>query len=470
MPKVIRLLKFLNVFIDIFTLNIAMLAAYYILWGTKYSEFRSMLPYFLIINFCWLFVQSYFRIYDNYIQRNSVSIYNRLLKALTVFYLTVVAACVLSLRDEFSSEELRLHMLFYIYVLSIFTFAVLLDRFVLLIIRKRYRGKIAISKKKIVIVGDNNSINELYLLLNAQEDSHYNVLGVFHDVDNLADANPIYRGSTEDCIDFLRQHQVDEVFCTMSGLSRDGVKLLMREADKRLVRFRMVPTYLSFFYGGTVQISMYQNVPIIAGRREPLEDLPNAALKRLFDVCFSLIVISCILSWLLPILAILVKLSSKGPVFFKQERSGRDNKAFYCLKLRTMKVNGQSDEKQASKGDSRVTKIGAFLRKTSLDELPQFFNVLVGNMSVVGPRPHMLKHTQDYAILIDQFMVRHFVKPGITGWAQVSGYRGETKTTEDMEKRVEADVWYLENWSFLLDLKIIFLTVWNIIRGEKNAY
>ncbi len=163
-------------------------------------------------------------------------------------------------------------------------------------------------------------------------------------------------------------------------------------------------------------------------------------------------------------------MESKGPVLFKQKRSGRSNEPFYCLKFRSMTVNENADMLQATKNDKRVTKVGAFLRKTSLDELPQFINVLIGNMSVIGPRPHMLSHTEQYSALIDKFMVRHFLKPGITGWAQVNGHRGETRTTDDMAKRVEADVWYLEHWSFLLDMKIMFLTVYNILKGEKNAY
>ncbi|MHB8207560.1 sugar transferase, partial [Mucilaginibacter sp.] len=150
--------------------------------------------------------------------------------------------------------------------------------------------------------------------------------------------------------------------------------------------------------------------------------------------------------------------------------SGRDNKPFKCYKFRSMKVNNESDKKQATRGDERITLIGAIMRRTSIDELPQFFNVLRGNMSVVGPRPHMISHTKQYSQLIDTFMVRHFLKPGITGWAQIRGLRGETKNTEDMLARVEADVWYLENWSFLLDLKIVFLTFFGTVRGDKNAF
>jgi undecaprenyl-phosphate galactose phosphotransferase/putative colanic acid biosynthesis UDP-glucose lipid carrier transferase len=172
---------------------------------------------------------------------------------------------------------------------------------------------------------------------------------------------------------------------------------------------------------------------------------------------------------LFPILIAVVKLSSKGPAFFKQKRSGENNESFTCLKFRTMKVYALSDELQSQKHDPRITKLGAFMRRTNLDELPQFFNVLLGKMSVVGPRPHMLKHTEQYSELINNYLVRHFVKPGITGWAQVKGYRGETKELIDMKNRVEFDIWYLENWTFLLDLKIIWMTVTNMLRGEKNA-
>jgi undecaprenyl-phosphate galactose phosphotransferase/putative colanic acid biosynthesis UDP-glucose lipid carrier transferase len=205
-------------------------------------------------------------------------------------------------------------------------------------------------------------------------------------------------------------------------------------------------------------------------RREPLENSLNRIIKKIFDMCFSFLVIALLFPWLFPILMLIIKIESPGPVFFKQERSGRDNKPFSCLKFRSMRVNEGSHKKQAEKGDKRVTRFGAFMRKTSIDELPQFFNVLFGNMSVVGPRPHMLYHTQAYKELINNYLVRHYTKPGITGWAQVNGYRGETKELVDMENRVEFDIWYIENWSLLLDIKIIIKTVLNVFHGEKNAY
>lgn len=192
--------------------------------------------------------------------------------------------------------------------------------------------------------------------------------------------------------------------------------------------------------------------------------------KRAFDVFFSLAVIVLILSWLLPIVALLIRMESKGPIIFTQKRSSRDNSIFDCYKFRSMYLNDECDISQTAKGDPRVTKIGVFLRRTNLDELPQFFNVFKGEMSVIGPRPHMLCQTKEYSELIDIFMVRHLVKPGITGWAQVNGLRGQTTNVHQMLNRVEADVWYLKNWSFLLDMKIIILTIYYTIVGDKNAY
>jgi len=192
--------------------------------------------------------------------------------------------------------------------------------------------------------------------------------------------------------------------------------------------------------------------------------------KRSFDIIFSLFIIIFVLSWLLPILAVLIKLESKGPVFFIQLRTGHNNTHFKCYKFRSMLINSDAHKKQATRNDHRITRVGAILRKTSLDELPQFFNVLIGNMSIVGPRPHMVSHTEEYSQLTDNYKAMHSLKPGITGWAQVSGLRGEVHNTEAMIKRVDADVWYMKNWSFMLDLKIIFLTFWITLKGDKNAY
>jgi len=217
-------------------------------------------------------------------------------------------------------------------------------------------------------------------------------------------------------------------------------------------------------------MEIMESIPLLTLRREPLQAFYNRALKRAFDIVFSLGILCTIFPFLYIIVGFLIKRSSPGPIFFKQKRTGLYGRDFECYKFRTMRVNAEADTLQAVKDDPRKTKIGDFLRRTNLDEFPQFINVLKGDMSVVGPRPHMLKHTEQYSALIDKYMVRHLVKPGVTGWAQVTGYRGETKTLEQMEGRVKRDVWYIENWSFFLDLKIIVVTLLNMCRGEKNAY
>lgn len=264
------------------------------------------------------------------------------------------------------------------------------------------------------------------------------------------------------------QSGVNEVYVSLTPDRMAEVGYLAQEAEKQCVRLKLVPD----FTGSLVtpfRLSYMDEFPVISLRKEPLEDIQNRFKKRVFDILFSSLVILFILSWLYPVIAIIIKLQSPGPVLFKQLRSGRNNQPFLCYKFRSMKLNKESDTKLVTKDDDRVTPFGSFLRKTSLDELPQFFNVLKGNMSVVGPRPHPLLFTKQYSEIINKFMVRHFLKSGITGWAQVNGYRGEM-TPELVQKRVEHDIWYLENWSVMLDVKIIFMTIINMIRGEENAY
>jgi putative colanic acid biosynthesis UDP-glucose lipid carrier transferase len=257
------------------------------------------------------------------------------------------------------------------------------------------------------------------------------------------------------------------------ALHIDNIKIineLTLLCERNMVRIKFLPDFQLYTKSRKVEISFYENTPVLMLRKEPLELTVNLLSKKMFDLVFSFLAIVLVFPWLFPIIIVLIKLDSPGPVFFKQERSGRENESFLCWKFRTMRVNNNSDTMQATKGDARVTKIGAFMRKTNIDELPQFFNVLWGTMSVVGPRPHMLKHTQQYSELINNYLVRHYAKPGITGWAQVNGCRGETKELVDMKDRVDHDIWYIENWSILLDLKIIYLTVFNVFKGEDNAY
>jgi putative colanic acid biosynthesis UDP-glucose lipid carrier transferase len=255
----------------------------------------------------------------------------------------------------------------------------------------------------------------------------------------------------------------------MNSISKNQIKEFEVFADNNLISLKIVPDYKGVFRNmGPVQY--YDYLPVISFRQLPLDDIFRRFIKRLFDILFSGLVITLLLSWLIPIIAILIRWESKGPIFFKQKRDGLNGEAFGCYKFRSMKINMQANQIQATKQDTRITKIGAFMRKTSIDELPQFINVLFGSMSVVGPRPHMLQHTQEYSKSVDKYMVRHFVKPGITGLAQIKGYRGEIKIKSDINNRVKLDIFYLENWSLLLDIRIVLQTVSNAISGEENAY
>ncbi len=275
-------------------------------------------------------------------------------------------------------------------------------------------------------------------------------------------------GDYEQIEEFIKNNPINKLLYFSSNLSQQKIQRIIELCRTKFIDFEIVPKEISIFKKG-FQVEELLNLPVYRHKKTPLNRMENKMLKRVFDVIFSLFIILLVFPWLLPLCAIAIKLESRGPIFFIQKRTGYWNKPFECFKFRTMTVNKQSDEKQATKNDARITKVGAFLRKTSLDEFPQFINVLKGDMSIVGPRPHMLKHTSDYSKLIDKFMIRHEVKPGITGWAQVNGWRGPTTEVYQMAKRVEYDVDYIENWSFWFDYKCVFLTIFNMVKGEENA-
>ncbi len=325
--------------------------------------------------------------------------------------------------------------------------------------------------KDLVIVGEGPAVEEIFQYCQDQTVRGYRFRGVFHEKPLTGILADHQLGGIEAAKVFAVQNRIDILYCALPASYRAEITELMEFCERNTIRFRVIPSADSFVpVVRTTDLSFHGAVPVSRIRKEPLERWGNRALKRAFDLVFSVLIITLVFSWLFPILAILIKLSSKGPVFFKQTRLGEGKKKFTCLKFRSMRMNDQADSRQATKDDPRVTRIGAFLRRSNLDEMPQFFNVLLGQMSVVGPRPHPLKLNDQFRDIIDKYMVRHFVRPGITGWAQVNGFRGETRTPELMEKRVELDIWYLENWSFMLDLKIVLKTVTNMLKKDEMAY
>ena len=277
-------------------------------------------------------------------------------------------------------------------------------------------------------------------------------------------------GNFGDVATFCQQNKVSEIICSMDKVSKEYLSNLIDFAENNLITIRILPDSSGVF-GRNFVTTFLEYIPLLALRKNPFEEVSNKFIKRAFDIVFSIFVIVFILSWLFPIIAIFILVDSRGPVLFSQERTGLLNKPFKCLKFRTMVVNKTAHIDQAQKNDPRITKIGAFLRKTSLDELPQFFNVLWGCMSVVGPRPHMIKHTEEYSQLVDKYMVRHLIKPGITGLSQIMGYRGETQhDLYLMKMRVRMDRFYIENWSFYLDLKVVYETMISLFKPNKTIF
>lgn len=472
--KIYRGLKLLNIFLDVCWLNLALMFAFYLgVSGVEeYFQQHKVLMFFVAVNMIWLFSASFFHVYDEYGTRDSVDSFHQLIKSFLLFLVGLLfLALTLLFRDD-TFDRMSLGPFFYVILFGAFFCALAATRLLFLGIRKKYRNKTREQKKKVVVVGGNCFSKELGQRLLQDEYLPFEVTGIFYNRAPEANdgLNGMYKGTFEEAFSYFQNEKIDEVFCIPKGLQQHDVYRLMEATDNHVIRLRMLMDVYDYLPSAFGQFEVINNIPIFQVRKEPLLDQGNTFLKRVFDIIFSGLVIIFLLSWLLPLLAVLIKLESKGPVFFKQKRSGKDNEAFSCYKLRSMYVNRDAHKVQATKNDRRITKTGAFLRKTSLDELPQFFNVFMGSMSIVGPRPHMLAHTEEYAVLVNRYMARHFLRPGITGWAQVNGSRGETKSIEQMEKRVRLDIWYVENWSFLLDIKIIFLTFWQIVKGDDNAY
>lgn len=321
------------------------------------------------------------------------------------------------------------------------------------------------SKKQSLItlyIGLSTESRYLYELFNNKGDHR---IGFFDERNN-----PLVVGDIQSGISFLKENRIDRVICSESKVTKNTINELIEICDTGNIELIIIPGNNSSYSKNFIPVSIKSIIAFQLIKR-PLDLKVNKQIKRSFDIFFSVLVIFTVLSWLYPLIAILIKLGSKGPVLFVQKRNGLYNKEFNCYKFRTMVVNDFADEQQAKKGDDRITTIGKILRKTSLDELPQFFNVLKGDMSVVGPRPHMVKHNEDYATLIENYNYRTLVKPGITGLAQVLGYRGETESSIYLMKmRVRTDRFYIQNWSFGLDIKIIFKTISEVFLPKTHTF
>ncbi|MDW3647221.1 MAG: undecaprenyl-phosphate glucose phosphotransferase [Bacteroidia bacterium] len=442
-------------------INLSCRLAYYLKGDLTEPIITDYIYFFYTFILAWVGASLFTNAYET---RKLLSI-NAFLQSLfsTVFLqVFIVMTYIVGTKSHILSRE----FLAYTYLTSIP--AIICFR-ALLLVAYRYYNSMTYTIRKIAVVGNDPSINELYNFFNSKNTTVYRFLNNLDPSLSQKEVEALVRDEIEDIKSFCLREQINEIYMSLPLISEEMIEELSDFADDNFIYFRMV-TDFNVLKRKQINVDFFGHIPILSLRKEPLRTVFNQSLKRAFDVAFSLGVILFVFPILMPIVAILIKMESSGPVFFKQLRSGKNNKEFLCWKFRTMAVNKDSDSVQATKGDKRITKVGAFLRKTSLDEFPQFINVLTGDMSVVGPRPHMLKHTDEYSQIINKYLFRHFITPGITGHAQVNGFRGETTDPSMMKKRVEYDTWYIENWSILLDIKIIFLTVWNAVRGEENAY
>lgn len=457
-----RFLQVFFVLLDLAFLNILYLIVQRIFEEDPQSQYyMRYAQYWLLMNGFWLMLSWLGKVYDI----DNIARFETFLKSTFRVYFIWASLNILYL---FLPRLIPLSSPLVFTTVIAFAAILFLNRFIYFIIREFARREVYV-KKKILILGFNRVSQKLAQYLENQSVG-VNIMGFVDEREGLpATAKyPIFN-NLDEILKISLDLKVNEIYSTIMPENNPKVYKIMNQADKDLIRFKIVPDF-SFFINKPVHVDYLNDLPVLTVRREPLEEEINRFSKRAFDIFVSTCVMLFILSWLIPLIALLIKLESKGPVFFGQLRSGKNNQPFVCYKFRSMATNKETESVQATKDDKRVTRIGKFLRKTSLDEFPQFFNVFKGEMSVVGPRPHMLKHTEDFSLMDDDYMIRQFLKPGITGWAQVNGYRGEIKDLSHIKKRVQHDLWYLENWNLGLDVKIMFKTVFNAIKGEENAY
>ena len=453
---------------DIIIISGSWLAAYYLrfsaFWWNDYSGNPLSHDYFLLLIASLFLFPFIFKNMGLYKQRRTSTIMSEefdVLKASTLAILIIIAVSYLLKKDSYS----RLVFLYF----SIFSiFLLILERFMLREVLRFFRSK-GYNVRRVLIIGAGELGERVAKKIN---DSSWTGLEISGFLDDSVDVGACIQGTKvlgriRDINKITNELDIDQVFIALPVQSFKKMIYVINRLNNETVTVRIVP---DLYQAITLNASIeeFEGMPLIN-----LTDIPmhgwSVIVKRIADIGFSSLVL-LMLSPLMLTIALIIKHTSKGPVIFKQKRYGLDGKEIKIYKFRSMTVCEDGPNiPQASKGDARITSFGAFLRRTSLDELPQFINVLQGRMSVVGPRPHAVAHNEEYRKLIKSYMWRHKVKPGITGWAQVNGWRGETDTLNKMEKRVEYDLYYIENWSPWLDIKIVWFTLW---KGfiHKHAY
>lgn len=410
--------------------------------------------------FFWMISTSLLRFYEVYRYTSSINIISLIIKQFLAFGI-IVYAFIGAFRsiDTPAFTTLKYLLLSFLFIST----AKLVSYYIL----KSYRSFLKGNVRRVVIIGKGEGAQELKQLFTKRKELGYTIKATFANTDSKS-----YTGNISDSFQFLSNDKsIDEIYCAIDELTEKQVNDYVKYAEINHCNIKFIPK-TNKLLTSRLKTDYYNYLPVLSMPEVTLNNDFNKFIKRIFDVIFSSLIIIFILSWLVPLLFIVIKLESKGPLFYKHTRNGINYKEFTCYKFRSLKTNKTIAGTYITQNDKRVTKIGKFLRKTSLDEFPQFYNVLKGDMSVVGPRPHMLSYTDDYSKKIDKynFIFRHNVKPGVTGLAQVKGYRGEIKNDEDIINRIKYDNFYIENWSLVLDIRIIFQTMINVFKGQKEAY
>ena len=457
----VLLVRVLFIFLDLLLLNIIFFSAKWLMLEPNPYNEQEYLYFWIFINLEWLGCSYLYSLYHG-------KFTNRLEPFVRQTLHTYFMFVVLILVYLYFSRQIEISRAFVSMLLLAFPASLLLIRMFYMLMWMHVKRRDHLMKR-VLIIGYNEIGKKLASYFEL-DNTHVQVVGYCEEYNKVLELSnyPIVN-TPVNAVRASKEFQVTDIYSTILPEQDKRIYDLMNLADQACIRFKLVPDF-SLFVNRPMHVDYLSGMAVLSPRPDPLDDIANRIKKRFFDIVISSLIAIFILSWLMPLIALAIWLNSRGPIFFIQKRSGVNNKPFNCIKFRSMYVNNDAHLQQARRSDARMTSVGKFIRKTSLDELPQFFNVLKGDMSIVGPRPHMIKHTEDYSAVISNFLVRQFVKPGITGWAQVNGHRGETRTTEKMQLRVDHDLWYMENWSLFLDFKIIFLTVYNVIKGEKNAF
>ena len=455
-----------RIFFDIILLIVSFLLSAY-LSVKDYNFLKNVNAQFLLLALLvvWYFSSKSTELYDDFRSRNFS---HELITLIRNIFIQIISAIIIL----FLLKEGRLSRYFIILFSIISLILISTEKFILRRVLNYMRKK-GRNIRSLLIIGAGEVGKSFYDSISENPHFGYNIIGFLDDKAKTF-LNGQYLGKIDELDNILTEERVDDVIIALPNYATERLEDVVRTCENHTTRIKIIPDYFKFV-SSKYSIRVFDRFPIISVREDRVNEFHFRILKRGFDTAFSLFLFTFIFSWLWPIIALAIKISSPGPIFYVQERWGRDNKKIKTYKFRSMRADSKTVDEtgkylQATQNDPRITKVGKFLRKTNLDELPQFWNVLKGEMSVVGPRPHPTPLNLESKDKVHLYMLRHLVKPGITGWAQVNGYRGETKDISQMQKRIDYDIWYIENWSFFLDMQIIFMTVWNMVKGDPEAY